>query len=308
MSSTGLTSGDIDIRQIQDQILERLTDGVYFVDQDRRILYWNPAAEKMTGYSREQVVGTSCADGRLSHVDSDGNCLCKDHCPLVATMKDGQSRDTHVFMHHADGHYVPVYVRSAAIYGRDNQILGSVEVFSDDTQRIQILDRLREMDQVSLVDELTGLGNRRYFNRSLSASMASYSRHGTGFGVILMDVDHFKQFNDTYGHALGDQVLRVIAMTLRRNCRAYDVPIRWGGEEFVVIAPNTNASSLFATAQRLRKLISASSTEHNGHPLSITVSMGCTMVQPKDDAETMMDRVDQLLFASKHGGRNQVSI
>lgn len=308
MLSTGLTSGEIDVRQIQDQILERLTDGVYFVDRDRRILYWNPAAEKMTGYSRQQVLGTLCPDGNLAHVDCEGNCLCKDKCPLEATMKDGQSREAHVFMHHADGHYVPVHVRSAAIYGRDNQILGSVEVFSDDTQRIQILDRLREMDQVSLVDELTGLGNRRYFNRALSASLAAYCRHGTGFGVILMDVDHFKQFNDTYGHALGDQVLRVIAMTLGRNCRAYDVPIRWGGEEFVVIALNTNASTLLATAQRLRKLIVASSVQHEGHPLSMTVSMGCTMVQANDDAESMMDRADQLLFASKRGGRNQVTI
>jgi len=308
MASTELINDVMDGQQMQDQILEQLTDGVYFVDCNRRILYWNNAAEILTGYTKEQVLGTSCADGVLMHVSSDGNCLCQDGCPLEATMQDGNSREAHVFMHHAQGHRVPVCVRSSAIYGRDDRIIGSVEVFSDDTHRIQMLDRLREMEQAALVDELTGLANRRYFDRAMNASLAAYLRDGTEFGVLLIDVDHFKQFNDNYGHDVGDSVLKLVARTLGYNCRAYDTPARWGGEEFAVISEKITADALYAVAQRIRIMIERSSLRHAGKDLSITVSIGCSVVESGDDVKTVLRRADDRLYESKNGGRNRVTI
>jgi diguanylate cyclase (GGDEF)-like protein len=223
-------------------------------------------------------------------------------------MQDGKPREAHVFMHHAQGHRVPVCVHSIAIYGQDNEILGSVEVFSDDTHRIQMLDRLREIEQAALIDELTGLANRRYFNRAIKASLAAYVRHQTTFGMLIIDVDHFKKFNDTYGHAVGDKVLQLISRTLAQNCRAYDTPVRWGGEEFAIISEKVTAEELYATAERTRKLIAHSLLHHDGQDLSITVSIGCSVVQPGDDVDAILRRADEKLYQSKNGGRNRVTM
>jgi len=315
MAPTGLLNGVMDgqqiqghILEIQGQILDRLREGVYFVDRNRRIVYWNKAAEKLTGYAREQVIGRSCADGVLMHIDGEGNCLCRTGCPLAATMQDGKDREAHVFMYHAQGHRLPVWVRAATIRGRDNEVIGSVQIFSDDTDRIGMLDRLREMEQTALVDELTGLANRRYFDRAINASMEAYARDGTQFGLLVIDIDHFKQFNDTYGHAVGDKVLQLVAKTLIHNCRAYDTPVRWGGEEFVVISDRVTAETLHATAQRMRTLIAASALRHQDKELHITVSIGCSAVQPGDDADAVIRRADERLYKSKNGGRNRVTV
>ena len=294
--------------QLQEAILERLTDGVYFVDKNRRILYWNAAAEKLSGFTKDQVLGTSCADNVLMHVDGDGICLCEEGCPLEATMLDGEPREVHVFMHHCLGHRVPVRVRSAAVYGKDNEIIGSVEVFSDDTDNIRMLDRLREMEQAALVDELTGLANRRYFDRAMAANLAAYERQEESFGLLMIDIDFFKRFNDTHGHAVGDQALKVVGRTLAQNCRAYDTPVRWGGEEFTLMSTHTTREELAMIAERTRMLIAASRLHHEGQYLGLTVSIGCSFVEPGDDVESIVKRADENLYKSKRDGRNRVSI
>lgn len=308
MNSLSLLGNTIDAERMHKTVLEALSDSVYFVDRNRCILYWNKAAERLTGHKAEQILGTSCADGILMHVDSDGNCLCTNGCPLAATMQDGNPRDAHVFLHHAEGHRVPVHLRSAAIYGQEGQIVGSVQIFSDDTDRIKTLDRLRELEQAALVDELTRLANRRYFNRAINASLANFARHETPFGVLLLDIDHFKRFNDTYGHDVGDQVLQLVARTLTHSCRAYDTPVRWGGDEFAIISEKVTRKALYATAERIRAMITASFLKQEGKHLSVTVSIGASVVQPNDDADSILQRADGLLYQSKEAGRNGVTI
>jgi diguanylate cyclase (GGDEF)-like protein/PAS domain S-box-containing protein len=290
-----------------DSLLDELNDGVYFVDRQRRIQYWNKACERLSGYTAEQVIGSSCADGLLMHVDETGRCLCQDGCPLASVMTDGCNRDVHVYMHHADGHRVPVHVRAAPVRDRHGNIVGAVEVFSDDTDRVGVLERLAELEESAMIDELTGLANRRFFNRALNASLAEAERHQTPFGLILIDVDHFKRFNDTYGHDVGDRVLSMVGRTLARTARAYDTPARWGGEEFAVIAQRIDAEGLQVLAERLRNLIAESALDVQGQGVRVTVSLGVAMVQPGEAGEAAMKRADQLLYASKQAGRNRAT-
>lgn len=308
MNIKTISGEQIHAEKLGDAILDGVVDGVYFVDRNRRILFWNKAAEELTGYKANQVIGTSCADGILMHVDEKGNCLCKDGCPLAAIMQDGISRETHVFMHHADGHRVPVHVRGGAIYDSHGSIIGSVELFSDDRERIGTLERLRDMEQAALIDELTGLANRRYFNRAFDACQANFERKEEPFGLILIDVDHFKQFNDIYGHDVGDAVLQMIAQTLTHNCRPYDAPTRWGGEEFMVLSEHVNEDALYTVAERLRVLTARSSLTLNETPLNVTISVGATMVRPGDNTDSIIKRVDVNLYESKEGGRNRTTM
>ena len=114
-----------------ERIIENLHDGLYFVDRDRVITYWNKAAEQISGFTANEVVGKSCSDNILTHVDSEGNSLCTGECPLAATIVDGNPREAEVYMHHKGGHRIPVSVRVSILTDRDGIIIGGIELFTD---------------------------------------------------------------------------------------------------------------------------------------------------------------------------------
>jgi diguanylate cyclase (GGDEF)-like protein/PAS domain S-box-containing protein len=295
------------LEQFHRSILDHVADGVYLVDLDRRICFWNRAAELLTGFSLEQVVGTRCADNILIHVDDEGRALCKEECPLSATMADGADREAQVYLHHRDGHRIPVRIWTAALRDGSGRIVGAVETFTDNTARMADLQRIHQLEEVAYLDELTGLPNRRHLHRVCQARLAEASRHAHPFGVILGDVDHFKPFNDRYGHGAGDQALRMVGRTLACNCRAYDTVGRWGGDEFLVIAGYTPHPELYRLAQRLRVLVEESKLIAEGMPRGVTLSIGATPARPGDDLEALLRRADELLYRSKTAGRNTVT-
>jgi PAS domain S-box-containing protein len=146
-------------------VVDGLFDGVYYVDLYRTIQYWNPAAERLTGYGPDRAVGTRCSDNLLMHVDADGNSLCRTACPLAHTMADGRVREARVYLHHRDGHRLPVTVRALPMRDRDGKMIGSVEVFSDATGEVRSHEKIEELERLVLLDALTELGNRRMAER-----------------------------------------------------------------------------------------------------------------------------------------------
>src|SRR5512142_3425722 len=146
-------------------IIDNLYDGVYFVDRERVITYWNGGAERITGYVSSQVVGHRCSDNILNHVTADGTNLCRDHCPLAACMLDGKPREVDVFLHHADGHRLPVLIRAAPMLDAQGNIIGAVETFSSDAGEKAVRSELHELRRTVHTDPLTGVGNRRFLER-----------------------------------------------------------------------------------------------------------------------------------------------
>ena len=112
-------------------IIENLSDGLYFVDRNRVITYWNKAAEKISGFTSDEVVGRSCSDNILTHINGEGKSLCKGMCPLFATISDGKPREDEIYMHHKDGHRIPVFVRVSTLSDKDGNIIGGIELFTD---------------------------------------------------------------------------------------------------------------------------------------------------------------------------------
>ncbi|MBN2502092.1 MAG: diguanylate cyclase [Anaerolineales bacterium] len=291
------------------EILENLADGVYFVDRQRKITFWNKGAERISGYAKDEVVGYSCADNILMHVDGSGKVLCLDGCPLAATMQDGKMREAEVFLHHANGHRVPVAVRATPIYGEDGEIIGAVELFSDQSSRATLMEQMQEMKKAALLDGLTQVGNRKYMDMKLESIFNEWARHQLPFGVLFIDIDHFKLVNDTYGHANGDRALKMVGDTLANNIRFYDFLARWGGEEFIVLLQGVDEKRLSEIAEKLRTLIAKSEWESDeGVAINVTVSIGCTLVRQGDNPESIIARADQLLYQSKQTGRNKSSI
>ncbi len=287
------------------ELLDNLYDGVYCVDGRRRITFWNKAAEAITGYSRQEVLGRPCSDNLLRHINDQGTGLCLRACPLARTIADGQSRTAAVYLHHKDGHRLPVAVRVTPLRNHAGEIIGAVEVFSDNSEKVAALQRLKELENLAYLDPLTGIANRHYLEIFLEARFNELWRLGWSFGLVFADIDHFKEVKDSYGHLAGDLVLQTVAKTWAKNCRSYDLVGRWGGDEFLCVLSHLGKpQKLRMIADRLRHLAENSSVPFNDQPISVTLSLGATLVRSEDTNTSIIERVDRLLYQSKQAGCN----
>ncbi|MEI7743721.1 MAG: diguanylate cyclase [Chloroflexota bacterium] len=286
-------------------IVDNLSDGVYYVHPDRQISYWNHGAEAITGYRASEVVGRYCYDNILCHVDGDGNNLCKRHCPLAATMRDGTERSLVVWLRHADGSRRPVLTRTAAIRDAAGAIVGGVEIFNDATGLVEAQDAAEAARRDALTDPLTGLPNRRLLDAVLAARWDELVRDGRGFGFLIVDVDHFKQFNDRFGHDVGDEALRIVAATLRGGVRGGDTLVRWGGEEFAVVVATEDPAGITRVAERLLALIRTAQVRTGGRVLSVRVSVGGAIAARDESLGALFVRADQALLTAKQTGRDR---
>jgi diguanylate cyclase (GGDEF)-like protein/PAS domain S-box-containing protein len=285
------------------QILENMDEGVYFVDRDRRIIYWNKGAERISGFTAEQVQGHFCHENILNHVTENGTRLCFFGCPLHATIADGNSRQAEIYLHHAAGHLVPIMIRTTPLRDETGEIVGAVEVFSDNTRLMTIRHQVRRLEDAAYLDPLTGIGNRRFMEKRLQTAMVEYRYQDNPFGILFIDIDRFKLINDTYGHAVGDQVLTMVANTMRNYLRSDDAVARWGGEEFVALFQGLDESGLKSTADKLATLVRNSALRVKGQVISVTVSIGMSMVGSEDTPQTVIDRADAAMYRNKHDGK-----
>jgi diguanylate cyclase len=161
----------------------------------------------------------------------------------------------------------------------------------------------------SLTDPLTGLGNRKYFDRSIEIAVQNALANGEPLSLLMFDIDHFKSFNDSYGHLTGDQVLRLVGMSLKQTIKGQDITARYGGEEFVVVLPNTTLRQALTVADHIRRAIMSKELKKKstGEILGrVTISAGVSILKPDDDTDSLIERADACLYAAKRNGRNRV--
>ncbi len=287
-------------------ILNQLQDGIYFVDKDRRIQFWNCAAEKITGYTAQEIVGKCCQNSGLHHIDREGKPLCVLGCPLFATLADGKQRQDLVLVRHRDGYRIPIRVNIFPVIC-DGEITGAVEVFTKDSPTVFEDDIIESLTNMAMHDELTKLPNRRYLESFLSYRIQEYQRFGRDFAVLFADVDNFSDVNNTYGHDVGDMVLKNIAQSLGRSIRRNDLVGRWGGEEFVGIYSVDTLAEAQRIADRFCILVKNTGVTRGGKTIYTTVSVGVTMACLEDTMQSLVERADHLMYESKHDGKNRVT-
>ena len=287
-------------------LIDNLADGVYYVDADRRISYWNKAAERLTGYRASEVLGRQCWDSVLVHSDADGRILCQSDCPLQPALRDGRQHESLVWLRHADGGRRPVSVSTAPIMAADGiRIEGAVEVFSDASALVRERFAAEAARQDAVTDPLTGLANRRLLESVLVARKDDLDRHRLPFGFLMLDVDHFKRLNDAFGHGAGDAALRVIADALRAGSRQGDIVVRWGGEEFAIVAAQVDADGLCRLAERLLRKVRSARVVVGDLRVPITVSIGGALAHAAEPKESVVTRADQALTTAKQSGRDR---
>lgn len=256
---------------------------------------------------RELVLGRSSE----AHVSLDDASLSRQHARVLRA---------------DDGFYVEdlgskngTFVNGRRIHGRVRLQDGDrISIGATASLRFALQDELeqrtvQQLYESAVRDPLTGLFNRRHLDDRLRAEHSFALRHGTDLTVMLVDVDHFKQVNDTYGHAAGDGVLRVVGGTLGRMLRGEDLVARYGGEEFCVLARALDARNAGIVAERCRQKIASLSLPWEGRRLSITVSIGVATLSASDpsrypDPRSLLDAADRALYAAKESGRDRVCV
>jgi len=171
---------------------------------------------------------------------------------------------------------------------------------------ISLAVKTKHLHTQAVVDGLTRLYSRTHFNNQLLAAIEFATRNREPFSLLLIDIDHFKKVNDSYGHAAGDEVLRRIASRIRNSLRKYDTAYRYGGEELAVILPATRMKHAIAIAERFRQLIETQKVRAGGNLIGVTISLGVAQFEPTDDAESLFNRADRRLYRAKSEGRNRV--
>ena len=286
--------------EFYESLLDNLDDGVYFIDKNRTIKYWNHAAEKLSGYSAKEVIGLSCADNILVHVDGNGNQLCLNGCPLHACMTDGQPREASVFMHHKKGHRVSVQVKANPILDKNNRIIGAVEIFRDNSKDLMVQERIKHLEKLSLIDDLTGVGNRRFAEITLSTKFYELNRYGWPFGLIFADIDDFKAVNDKFGHNAGDEVLKSVACCMKESVRGLDAVFRWGGDEFIAVISNLGVDNAIHVSERMRNIVEASLITAGSETIKIKLSIGVAVAERSDSIDSIIKRADKAMYLSKN--------
>ena len=284
------------------KVLDCLHDGVYYVDLERRISYWNKGAERISGFAGPEVVGKHCWDNILGHVDEEGNALCLVGCALTQSMSDGVPRERVAYLRHKLGHRVPVRMRVVPLRDSAGAIAGAVEVFSDDFTQDESRKRIEELEKLAYLDDLTGLANRRFLDISLQIALSEHARYGWPFGIVMMDLDGFKGTNDRFGHCAGDEVLRTVARTLSGNSRPSDVVGRWGGDEFLAIVKNVDETQVLKVAEKYRRLVRASSVRDGDQTIGLGLSAGTAAARHGDTAYSLVARADLSMYRMKVSG------
>lgn len=288
-------------------LLDQLQDGVCFVDHHGVVVYWNQGAERITGFAREEAVGKPVLAGPLLHLDQDGEPQFASD-PFAACLATGDATHVDTYLRRQDGDITPVFARISPIRDSRGETIGVLEVFGDNRARVEDRNRIEELEEIALLCPLTEVGNRRYAEMALASAMEELTRYGWRFAILFVDLDHFKEVNDTHGHPVGDQLLRMTALALRGTLRSFDFVGRWGGEEFIVILPNMTDELLPTVAERCRRVVEESSNQTQGKQVRVTASIGATMAREDDMLEALVQRGDELMYASKQAGRNRVTL
>ena len=286
------------------QLLSNMSDGVIYIDRNGIIQGWNPAAETMTGITESAVLTQLWSPTMLGLCDDKGE-IHEDDCPIRHVLNTS-TYVNHVYtIRKADGNSIPVRLHVAPVSANEPGLCGVVVIAHDASQQRNLEERVESLHQQATHDPLTKVANRAAFDRRLRELVQCRMETGVGFSLIICDIDHFKKVNDLHGHQAGDDALVSFAAVLSKHSRERDFVSRYGGEEFVILAPDCDLATATLRAETIRESVELTRLPSIGNQ-SVTASFGVTEAQPGDSPESVLARADRALLQAKDGGRNQV--
>lgn len=306
---------------------ENMADIVWQINSFFKVTYTNAADERVRGYSNSEIIGV---DIREQFTECGQKIFQQEIDKRVELEKSGNKELAMKFelpMRCKDGRELWMEISSVPIYGENGEIDGYQGVARDislrklhdekllqahqemESRLLEAAEEKTALQELALHDAMTGLYNRRFLDAAIVREIALSEREQRSLAVIMLDLDHFKNVNDRFGHSAGDQVLKALADIMRQTSRESDLICRYGGEEFIAIIPNMTAAQAFERAEIWRKQLEQNTVIYGGNEIKITLSAGIAIYPGHGkNGEELILCADEMLYQSKHSGRNQVSI
>lgn len=305
-----------DSRRSLENIMEGIADGVVVIDMDHTIIQANSSVAASLGLKKSEMIGRKCYE--IIHrrqMPCEGPHIV---CPLPHILGEEDNSIKLLHTHYdGSGNERHIEITASPVKNAKGRTIAMVETYRDimekysDDELVKLVKRLNEaqthLKHVAITDDLTGLRNRRYIIERLGEEFQRAKRTGDPLSLIMLDIDHFKQINDAHGHLFGDVVLRVIAARIRLILRMHDIVGRVGGEEFLVICPESSLEDTGIVAERIRRIINEEMIGDGIMELRVALSAGVTSLQENDvSLEKLFSRADRALYKAKEEGRNRV--
>jgi len=288
--------------------LESLYDGFFVLDAEKKFVVWSCGAEALLGIKACDMLHQTWSSYRLLYADQSGEQeLHGDESPLQQVLNTGKATTNSIQVQRQDGKWINVELQSVPLIDQHGQIQGAVEIFQDQSSVGRGPYAYRELKLKASSDALTSLANRGELETQLMLMVSEFHKrtNHSAFSVLFLDIDYFKSINDIYGHAVGDRVLVEIARLLENETYSGELIGRYGGEEFVVLCPDTDIHHAIQRAERLRGAIWRHLVD--GVDLKLTASFGVAEIERGDSADSIIRRADAAMYQSKRLGRNRVS-
>lgn len=287
-------------------ITDVMAEGILLVDTTGHLIFANPEAERLLGYCLEEMAGEIILHA-IHKQHADGTLFSPEGTQLLGAIQTGQAyNNADCAFACKSGRLMPVALACRPVITGDS-LEGAVIAFHDISdqkryqQSLQTINAL--LEKQASTDTLTGIYNRLKFSKLLDMELARASRYKSSMAIIMFDIDKFKDVNDTYGHPSGDSVLVDIARVITANIRTTDIFARWGGEEFMIIAPGCTLDEGVRFADILRLKVAETLFSI---PRKVTASFGVAAYRPDDSEISLINRADNALYRAKTGGRNRV--
>ena len=290
------------------RVVETAVEGILVFDRDFRVTFANQKMASVLGYTTDEMLGRPYVSFvPESHLDV--------HDHQASLRRRGKDSVYECLLVGKDGEKRWFLISAKAIVDDNGRFEGSFAMLTDITERkdmeLALEESNRRLRELSNRDSLTGIANRRCFDETLEREYSRLKRSRSKLSVVLFDLDHFKAYNDRYGHVMGDDVLRRIGGALKESLReSVDLAARYGGEEFACILPDTDIHSAVKVAERIKQRIADLEIEHEDSPVSsyITASFGVTTVQysPELSLDEIVDMADKLMYKANAAGRNRI--
>lgn len=292
-------------------MIDAIGDGVYGIDKNGLCTFINKSALDMLGFKESELLNAH-QHYLFHHHKPNSEEYPESECPIYLTNRDRQKRVCNEYFITKKGRFFPVSL-TIAPSGEEDVVV----VFKDITKDVEILDKLnqknRELDKLAVTDGLTGLYNRRYFDENFEKEFSRAARGHLDFSVGICDIDYFKEYNDTYGHQKGDDVICAVSDVLKNTFnREIDIVARYGGEEFVFVISSISEENTLKLAQKAKDSIEYLNIEHINSKIAncITVSFGlvCISADERYSAKELLEIADNALYESKNMGRNRITL
>lgn len=292
------------LADISRSIVENFEDGIVAIDSHHSIVLFNEGAQKIFGYTAEEVVGRHLNILLPERFHLQHDLMIEEFGASGKLTKHSSARTRQTFGLRKDG---SEFVASISIIKTGSGMnLSYASVIRDISENKKTED---ELLRLASTDPLTGAFNRREFTALADQESQRANRYNHPLSIMMLDLDHFKKLNDTYGHAAGDKALQRFTTLCCNALRTVDIFGRWGGEEFVALLPETDAEGAAIIAERLRKLVSQSILVYNDQKIQLTTSIGIAQYRSGElTVEGPLSRADSAVYDAKKAGRNQISV